>query len=75
MRSLETLKLRMTGAMKNARYVAEFLADHPKVDKVHYLGVLRNYMASFDTFTCVLELRTTRSRAHSRIRLRAAWLR
>ena len=30
MRSLETLKLRMTGAMKNARYVAEFLADHPR---------------------------------------------
>jgi methionine-gamma-lyase len=41
MRSLETLKLRMTGAMKNARYVAEFLADHPKVRKVHYLGFLR----------------------------------
>ena len=36
MRSLETLKLRMTGAMKNARYVAEFLADHPKVKQVHY---------------------------------------
>ncbi len=26
--------------MKNARYVAEFLQDHPKVDKVHYLGFL-----------------------------------
>ena len=38
MRSLETLKLRMTSAMKNARYVAEFLADHPKVAAVHYLG-------------------------------------
>ena len=40
MRSLETLKLRMTSAMKNARYVAEFLTEHPKVDKVHYLGFL-----------------------------------
>jgi methionine-gamma-lyase len=40
MRSLETLKLRMTSSMKNARYVAEFLADHPKVQKVHYLGLL-----------------------------------
>lgn len=40
MRSLETLKLRMTSQMKNARYVAEFLADHPKVRKVHYLGFL-----------------------------------
>jgi len=40
MRSLETLKLRMTSQMKNARYVADFLADHPKVVKVHYLGHL-----------------------------------
>ena len=42
MRSLETLKLRMTSSMKNARYVAEFLADHPKVQKVHYLGFLED---------------------------------
>ena len=40
MRSLETLKLRMTCQMKNARYVANFLATHPKVDRVHYLGHL-----------------------------------
>lgn len=40
MRSLETLKLRMTSAMKNARYVAEFLRDHPKVRSVNYLGFL-----------------------------------
>ncbi|MBI4955430.1 MAG: cystathionine gamma-synthase family protein [Myxococcales bacterium] len=40
MRSLETLKLRMTCQMKNARYVADFLADHPKVEKVLYLGHL-----------------------------------
>jgi methionine-gamma-lyase len=40
MRSLETLKLRMTCQMKNARYVADFLADHPKVDRVYYLGHL-----------------------------------
>jgi methionine-gamma-lyase len=26
--------------MKNARYVAEFLQDHPKVRTVHYLGFL-----------------------------------
>ena len=31
MRSLETLKLRMTSQMKNARYVAAFLAEHPQV--------------------------------------------
>jgi len=40
LRSLETLKLRMTSEMKNARYVADFLHDHPKVDRVHYLGHL-----------------------------------
>jgi methionine-gamma-lyase len=40
MRSLETLKLRMTSAMKNARYVAEFLQNHPKVRHVNYLGFL-----------------------------------
>ncbi len=40
LRSLETLKMRMTAAMKNARYVAEFLAEHPKVRAVHYLGLL-----------------------------------
>jgi methionine-gamma-lyase len=40
MRSLETLKLRMTSQMKNARYIAEFLNDHPKIRKVHYLGFL-----------------------------------
>jgi len=40
MRSLETLKLRMTAQMKTARHVAEFLNDHPKVDRVYYLGNL-----------------------------------
>jgi methionine-gamma-lyase len=40
LRSLETLKLRMTSQMKNARHVADFLADHPKVDRVYYLGHL-----------------------------------
>lgn len=41
MRSLETLKLRMTCAMKNARYIAEYLHDHPRVKRVHYLGFLQ----------------------------------
>lgn len=40
LRSLETLKLRMTSQMKNARYVADFLDDHPKVEEVYYLGHL-----------------------------------
>ena len=40
MRSLETLKMRMTAQMKNAQYVARFLADHPKIRTVHYLGLM-----------------------------------
>ncbi|EFO80690.1 cystathionine gamma-lyase [Oscillochloris trichoides DG-6] len=50
MRSLETLKLRMTCQMKNARYVADFLADHPKVAKVHYLGHLTPEDAQYEIF-------------------------
>ena len=40
MRSLETLKLRMTAQMNNARTVADYLASHPKVHHVYYLGHL-----------------------------------
>ncbi|ANK94906.1 MULTISPECIES: cystathionine gamma-synthase family protein [Rhizobium] len=36
-RSLETLQLRMERANSNARAVADFLRDHPKVEQVHYL--------------------------------------
>jgi methionine-gamma-lyase len=39
-RSLETLSLRMERSNINARLVAEYLRDHPKVDKVHYLAFL-----------------------------------
>jgi len=41
LRSLETLHMRMTTQMKNAQGVADFLAQHPKVKRVHYLGLLR----------------------------------
>ncbi|TPQ26789.1 methionine gamma-lyase [Bradyrhizobium guangdongense] len=37
-RSLETLSLRMEKADQNARVVADFLRDHAKVAKVHYLA-------------------------------------
>jgi methionine-gamma-lyase len=40
MRSMETLSLRMTKAAENAKVVAEFLAKHPKVATVNYLGFL-----------------------------------
>jgi len=42
MRSLETLEIRMTRANDNARLVAEYLAGHPKIARVHYLGFLED---------------------------------
>jgi len=40
LRSLETLKLRMTCQVKNAQYVANYLQNSPHVDRVYYLGHL-----------------------------------
>lgn len=40
LRSLETVALRMERAEHNARCVCEFLRDHPKVERVGYLGFL-----------------------------------
>lgn len=40
MRSLETLDIRMSRANENARTVADYLATHPKVARLHYLGHL-----------------------------------
>jgi methionine-gamma-lyase len=50
LRSLETLKMRMTASVKNARYVADFLADHPKVSRVHYLGHLAEGEPMFEVY-------------------------
>jgi len=50
MRSMETLKMRMTAMMKNARYCADFLNDHPKVRRVHYLGLLGEDDPQFATY-------------------------
>ena len=41
-RSLETLGLRMERAEANARLVADYLLDHPRVGKVHYLQFLED---------------------------------
>ena len=41
-RSLETLELRMSRAGENAAKVCEFLNGHPKVEKVGYLGFLKD---------------------------------
>ena len=40
LRSLETLKVRMDKQAENAQKVAEYLSNHPKVEKVYYLGLL-----------------------------------
>ncbi|HEX8485039.1 cystathionine gamma-synthase family protein [Sphingomonas sp.] len=40
LRSLETLELRMTRAGENALKVCTWLRDHPKVERVGYLGFL-----------------------------------
>ena len=42
LRSLETLAIRMRRQVENARVVAEFLATHPRVARVGYLGFLRD---------------------------------
>lgn len=50
MRSLETLKLRMTCSMKNARYIAEYLNEHHRVKQVNYLGFLKQGDAQYEIF-------------------------
>jgi methionine-gamma-lyase len=40
MRSMETLSLRMHRSAQNAAQVAKFLAGHPKIAEVNYLGFL-----------------------------------
>jgi methionine-gamma-lyase len=50
LRSLETLKLRMTCQMKNARRVADFLLDHPKVERVYYLGHINEADAQYAVY-------------------------
>ena len=41
-RSLETLEIRMQRATENAIRVCDFLNDHPKVEGVGFLGLLRD---------------------------------
>jgi methionine-gamma-lyase len=49
-RSLETLGLRMERSNTNALLVAEYLRDHPKVDKVHHLAFLEEGSAAQAVF-------------------------
>lgn len=41
MRSLETLKVRMEQQACNAQKVAAYLQQHPKVEKIYYLGAIK----------------------------------
>jgi methionine-gamma-lyase len=50
LRSLETVKLRMTAQMKNAGHVANYLKDHASVDRVHYLGLLTESDPSYELY-------------------------
>lgn len=50
MRSLETLKVRMTKQAENTIQVADFLLNHPKVEKVYYLGHLEEGSVQHDIF-------------------------
>ncbi|MFZ1793930.1 MAG: PLP-dependent transferase, partial [Anaerolineae bacterium] len=49
-RSLETMQLRMEKSAANAQKVAAFLATHPKVEKLHYLGNLKLGDAAYETY-------------------------
>ncbi|MBQ4821936.1 cystathionine gamma-synthase family protein [Aquimarina sp. MMG016] len=50
LRSLETLKIRMDQQTQNAQVVADYLENHPKVDKVYYLGLLEEGTEAYETY-------------------------
>jgi len=50
MRSLETLKPRMELQAANAVKISKFLCDHPKVEKLYYLGTLKQNDPQFRIF-------------------------
>jgi methionine-gamma-lyase len=50
LRSLETLELRMSKAGENAEKVCAFLRDHPKVEKIGYLGFLEERSSQADIY-------------------------
>jgi len=50
MRSLETLKVRMEQQALNAQKVAAFLQEHPKVEKVYYLGAIDPSSPAYEVY-------------------------
>ncbi len=50
LRSLETLKIRMEAQAANASKIAEFLSDHPKVERVYYLGLIKETDSDYKVY-------------------------
>ncbi len=50
MRSLETLKIRMEQQARNAQQVAAFLDNHKKVEKVYYLGLIKENTKEYEIY-------------------------
>lgn len=50
MRSLETLKIRMEQQQSNAVEIANFLKDHPKIQKVNYLGLIQEGTKEYEIY-------------------------
>ncbi|MBM4169576.1 MAG: cystathionine gamma-synthase family protein [Ignavibacteria bacterium] len=50
LRSLETLKMRMTQQMENAKIVADFLTTHPKIEKVYYPNLLKEGSKQYEVY-------------------------
>jgi methionine-gamma-lyase len=50
MRSLETLKIRMSASAAGAEKVVEFLVEHPLVEKIYYPGLLTEQDEQYATF-------------------------
>ena len=50
LRSLETLKVRMAQQTRNAKKVAAYLDGHPKVEKVNFLGLLKEGTKEYNIY-------------------------
>lgn len=50
LRSLETLKIRMEQQQRNAVEVAQYLQEHKKVERVNYLGLLKETDAGYPIY-------------------------
>ena len=50
MRSLETLKIRMEHQARNAQEVAAYLDKHEKVEKVYYLGLIKENTKEYEIY-------------------------